>query len=228
MKREQMELVDAARGLYHWSAQVQPGLYFVSFAAVPYALLVDVDRQGKRDCSIEVPPPCRVRVRCVQESGDDVEVESIHWFSRMPSGFMSTPETVVMDPFAHRLEFRAPQGEVVISGEGTESASIQAGPGINDAVLRIQTSGLQPFLMDEGTHVPWDKDRLPTLVPAEGQQGTTNVSWSGDLLVLRRRQPGLYWLRLPPFFDYEPIADQPVQLEKGSVKPLVIELQHKP
>jgi hypothetical protein len=132
-----------------------------------------------------------------------------------------------------RWEFRAPQGEVMLSGSGLgydhESQKVRVGLGTNEFVLQLRgLTGLTVLLREGTTEIPWDPNVFPILDPAEGQQVYNSYISGSGALTLKKKEPGLYLLKVPELQDYELIPNELVRLERGIVKKHVIQLVRRP
>jgi hypothetical protein len=86
--RKQMQLADDP-GLRRWSTRVQPGKYSVLVPRTGYFTTLDVSEAGERDVRIEVPSPCVVHARCVDDaSGADVAVAGLDWGFMQDNGMI--------------------------------------------------------------------------------------------------------------------------------------------
>ena len=221
---------------YRWvRPAVQPGRYEVELEELAFHAVLEVGEQGLHDARVVVPPPCDVRVRCVDDiTGVEVTGMYLTWNGAIPEGLHGwSSETARWNKALRCWEIRAPVGEVQLGGGGNEyeyiSERIDAHPGLNEVLLRLarQTS-LRLILLDGTTEIPWESGTTPTLEPAEGQTEWSSWTRGGGMLTLHKKEPGRYKLTVPEIPGYEPVPAVEVTLVKGVVTEHVVELVRRP
>lgn len=222
---------------YRWSTRgVQPGRYEVNLQEPGFTVLLAVGSRGLEDARIEVPPPCEILVRCIEEDTTlEVADEEVSWHCTVPEGVPgSSRGDAVWDETMRHWRIRAPQGATIVGAGGDTtycltSHTIEAGAGTSRVLLRLsRTTGLRLILRDGSTELPWTDGMDAALDPAEGQQDYSSRQRGTGTLMLLKKEPGRYELRVSDIPGYESVPAQNVLLEKGVVKEHVIELRRKP
>ncbi len=210
---------------YHWTLPAaRVGSYLASIDEIGWWQPIDLSETGLEGIRLDVPPPCEVSVRWVDEAGAPVEVEQVFWRTRASDwGRQSAKWNGPTEAWL----FRACPGELQVGTSvedlffHREDASVV--PGSNEFELRIpRVAAVRVRLRDGANWIPWFEEWELRFRPLEGQDpergGSDRESfWHDD--------PGSYALLLPELDGYEPVPEQIVRLEKGVVQELVIELR---
>ncbi len=173
-------------------------------------------------------------VRCVDEAtGEIATVERVHWNCTPPQGARRKDlQRAIFNDFSSRWEFRAPEGSIEIGTDDYRyehsETTVQAGPGMNEVELRLsRTTGVLLILRDENAEVPWDHDQIPEIVTVEGSGSYSGWGRFEGRFMFRTDGPGLFKLTLDEIPGYEPILEQTVRLEQGTILEHLIHLKRK-
>ncbi|MEM9378450.1 MAG: hypothetical protein AAGB93_00780 [Planctomycetota bacterium] len=183
-----------------WEAEVPTaGPFRLEVLPLPVRQLLDVPEEGLSDVDIVVPPPADVSVRVVEdETGDPIDVGSLHWSAPPVDGILSTTiQTAVPGPETGRIEFRTAAGKVHVSPSSPSFVSANRGelftvaPGDNEIELRVRRQLGARFLFKDGdAAVPWDWSWRLGARQVDGDERDRSRS----IGILWFREPGLYEL----------------------------------
>ncbi|HEX6882465.1 MAG TPA: hypothetical protein VF530_03730 [Planctomycetota bacterium] len=143
IRSTEMTLEAGAPRRFRWSVPAaQPARYRI--VLVPhFATELESGPSGTRDARIEVPPPCRVSLRCLDEqTGTEVASEKVSWAALTPRAFTVWGRASNAGSNAASLEFWVPQGPLLIftTPELYEPCArvVEVGPGTNELLLRLR------------------------------------------------------------------------------------------
>lgn len=211
---------------YPWSLPaMQVGSYLAEIDEIGWRQRIELTETGLEAVRLEVPPPCEVSVRCVDEdTGASVDVKQVFWSAGALNRELQYAE---WNGSTRTWGFRACPGELQVGTlvedlfNRIQRASVV--PGANEIQLRIpRVAVVELRLRDGDSRIPWLDEWELRFRPLEGQdpkRGDTSREsfW--------HRDPGRYALLLPELDGYEMVPEQEVRLEKGVVQELVIELR---
>lgn len=233
--RSEMDPVASVPGSLHFDAGVlTPGSYVAIVSSLQFGRRFEVEASPLDDLVIELPPVHPARVEILDSTtGAPVPVDIIAWSgSHAPMGMnMWGLENVRRHPDEDFFEFLATEGTISITldheGYGRGDGGMRIGPGLNHATLEIDPlPGIRITLLDGATRVPMRFPIQPRFVNAEGEDVHTWRERNPDdgSCIARAPGPGAYLLRIEGLEGYEPVPDQPVDLDDGDLQELEVRL----
>jgi hypothetical protein len=232
LTNDSMELVSRAAGVHRWSASVQPGSYSAFVPETGWFTALEIGPTGVQDVHLEVPPPCRLSVRCVEDaSGATAEVDGLDWAYVRDATLLPASERFQRDAATGVWEVRAATGRLLVrafrDGDIVQQ-HVAAAEGSNELTLRFPCiTGLRVLLVDGDAGVAWGQ-RHPVLRPLEGQAAPVPRRPSAHRALLRASEPGGYILVLPEIPGYEPVPETRVQLLPDTVGEHIVRLRRRP
>ncbi len=143
IRRSEMVPEKGSRERFRWSAVVAPARYRVSLFPARFETELDTGPTGTRDALIEVPPPCRISVRCIdEESGAEVSSEPVSFSALTPRAFGAATFGTVDGGLPQVREFDLPQGRGLIFTKSVLYPSVarvvDVAPGRNEVLLPLR------------------------------------------------------------------------------------------
>ena len=189
---------------------VPPGRYRVSLFELGFVALVDTGPTGTREALVVVPPPCEVRVRCVDaHDGSVVRAAKVRW-SWKPLSYGTEGS---FDEAQDAWLLRAPRGWTQLQAHDRDhefaTQRVELRPGTNEFTLRMNRYlRLVLTLRDGAELVAWRPSRLARLETLDGQE-----AGYGEL-ELCVTAPGDYVLVVPNQPGYEPVPPRTLRIER--------------
>lgn len=210
---EMARLADSPEGAerFAWTVALpNAGSYRLEVFPLLVRELLEVPVGGLAGVEVVVPALADVEVLVTDvASGEEVQVESLHWSTPPIDGIGATPlYTAVREPGHQRVRFRAPAGGVrvlpialALSPEDWEGRFTVA-PGANRLELRVQRQfGVRFTFLDGEATVPWDWGWGVSAHQVGGEARDTGRS----IGTLWFKRPGMYELRAEDIPGYRSI-----------------------
>ena len=189
--------------------------------------MLDTGPAGTRDALVVVPPPCAVRLHCVDARDRSVlRTVGVAW-----SGFlMGKGGWVEFDEDLGCWSFRAPLGSMQLFAQDDEHEEVvqrvELRPGTNEITLRLNRYlHLAVLLRDGAETVAWRPSRCARLETLDGVEAGEGELVQGEL-ELRVSQPSSYVLVVPDQPGYEPVPPRTLRIERDGA--IDVALERKP